>query len=103
MARSLLQDRVMKKQLDFIGGIEGNPTTRKITVIKMKIVFMHQMERENGKIFVARRNTAMYVKNLPHIVLMRSIAYQKRKTWEIPSMSNRQQWPLLKQQQKHKS
>merc|ERR1739847_217240 len=71
--------RVMVKQLDFIGGIEGNPTTRKITAIKMKIVFMHQMERENGKIFVVRKNTPMYVKNLPHIVLMRSIAYQKRK------------------------
>merc|ERR1712062_830118 len=71
--------RVMVKQLDSIGGIEGNPTTRKITAIKMKIVFMHQMERENGKIFVVRKNTPMYVKNLPHIVLMRSIAYQKRK------------------------
>merc|ERR1712001_206195 len=33
----------MVKQLDFIGGIEDNPTTRKITAIKMKIVFMQQM------------------------------------------------------------
>merc|ERR1712001_100526 len=95
--------RAMINQLVSIGGIEGNPTTRGITVIKMKIVFMPLMARENGKIFVARKNTPMYVKNLPHIVLMRSIAYQKRNNWEIPLMSKGKKWALLKQPQKHKS
>merc|ERR1712001_603326 len=44
--------RVTVNQLVSIGGIEDNPTTRGTTAIKTKIVFIHQTERENGKIFV---------------------------------------------------
>ena len=46
-----------------IGGLEINPTIRKITVMEMKTVFMHKMEMENGKIFVVRKNNPMSVRN----------------------------------------
>merc|ERR1712223_1124690 len=80
MGKANLFIRVTVNQLVSIGGIEDSPTTRGTIAIKTKIVFMHQTERENGKIFVVRKNTPMFVKNLPHIVLMRSIAYQKTTT-----------------------